>query len=1282
MSKKILLKSWLFLTLISISFGIKAQTSLAAGDISIIGFRSDSDDGFSFVTWVDLADGTEIHFTDNGWYASGSFATSENDMSWANNTGSIIAAGTTIVVTCPSGSSSANIGATTSSLSGISSSGDQIFAYQGSLASPNLIFGVNFDTSDWAADRTSSNNSALPTVLSGANIAFPEIDNAQYTGARTTALISAHQANIADIATNWSSNNDGNSFGALNTTDFTIGAGGGGPVLSPISGLAGMALGEDEINLIWSKPSGVNGTDWDGVVVFISEFPFSNFWTNNAAEASTYSPSFSFMGGTMASADGTNNAYCIYNSAVDANGDIDVDGLTAGTTYYVSAYSYTVEAAADIFSNETATDVTTNTPPANSDIIITGIMDGTLPGGNPKVLEIYAMNAVADLSQYNIQYASNGSSSYNLVTSFDPISLNQGDFYYITTDSAQFNQFMGFSADVVNSSYPNGLFINGDDHVALFRGASPADFVGEFGVDGTGTCWEHLDGWAYRNNNSSPTNSFDCAEWTFSGINALDGETSNATAATPFPTATYGVVAAVNLSITEVMAQSNNPIPSLAGDWFELRNDGTLPLNLAGYSWANSAGTAGTHTFGSVTLQPGLSIVVADVAQADVIDWTNSWMQTANAIPIITNDLFAQGFTDLGMSADVITIWDASNTIQASVTLGISTPGVSVEVVNGMVTGNSVSGINGAYTSTAGEVGSPSDQTPLVITVLNYAISDINGIDASGVSDSDGVYCSIVGVVTSPDYDGNAGYSFYMSDATGSINVFAFNDINNFSANVGDGIRVVGTIDQYNGLLEIVADSITILASGAPVVAIPANAPSELFESSLISIASVSIIDTNQWTNSGSGFNVDVFTAIGDTFAMRVDADINLYGTAVPTSSFELVGIVSQFDNSSPYFDGYQVLPRSTADIIPLPSCALSGISISAITKVATPRSYNVQFSAPAGDLYLLQIRAKGDTTWKSPKSWTNSSLNSQNFLAKAFGADNELRIGVKNAGSWTYGCISTFSADCKPMTVNAIELTSPFCAGDSAILKAIANGGFKGKTFLWNTGETTRFIYGQQGQSYSVVATDEAGCSDSATVTVSSLNTAYTPANFVIVKPNAVSFAGSWSSSNLAAGVSLVGYRIAYRQAGIGASWVNTALSNNTTATVDFTGSGNVSANYDFTVFARVNDNGTIYNTEYACIDRKFYNGTGNKMDLNSNSDALSLNVYPNPTSNILNIDVAAGQAGTIEIMDATGRTVFAVENTDLGTIQVNMTEWSNGVYILRTQGFDLDTTERIIKN
>ena len=61
----------LFMMVVGVN-GVMGQTTLAVGDLSIIGFNSNTPDGFAFVTWVDISNNTYIKFTDNGFLASSS----------------------------------------------------------------------------------------------------------------------------------------------------------------------------------------------------------------------------------------------------------------------------------------------------------------------------------------------------------------------------------------------------------------------------------------------------------------------------------------------------------------------------------------------------------------------------------------------------------------------------------------------------------------------------------------------------------------------------------------------------------------------------------------------------------------------------------------------------------------------------------------------------------------------------------------------------------------------------------------------------------------------------------------------------------------------------------------------------------------------------------------------------------------------------------------------------------------------------------------------------------
>lgn len=176
------------------------------------------------------------------------------------------------------------------------------------------------------------------------------------------------------------------------------------------------------------------------------------------------------------------------------------------------------------------------TAPAN-DIIITGLIDGPLPGGLPKAIELYVVNNIADLSQYGLGSANNGGGTDGEEFTFPAVAATAGSFIYVATESVEFTNFFGFAPDFTNGTAPN---INGDDAVELFYQSNVIDVFGDINVDGTGQPWEYLDGWAYRNNNTGPDGSnFTLANWGFSGINALDGETSNGTAAIPFPAGTF-----------------------------------------------------------------------------------------------------------------------------------------------------------------------------------------------------------------------------------------------------------------------------------------------------------------------------------------------------------------------------------------------------------------------------------------------------------------------------------------------------------------------------------------------------------------------------------------------------------------------------------------------------------------------------------------------------------------------------------------------------------------------
>ena len=172
-----------------------------------------------------------------------------------------------------------------------------------------------------------------------------------------------------------------------------------------------------------------------------------------------------------------------------------------------------------------------------SELVLSGVVDGPLTGGLPKVIQIYVANDIADLSRCGVGSANNGGGSDGQEFTFPAVSASAGDYLYIASESTKFNEFFSFSPNYTHSS----ANINGDDAVELFCDGAVVDTFGDIDVDGSGQAWEFLDGWAHRNVSTGPDGSnFAIANWEFSGKNALDGESTNATAATPFPFSSPG----------------------------------------------------------------------------------------------------------------------------------------------------------------------------------------------------------------------------------------------------------------------------------------------------------------------------------------------------------------------------------------------------------------------------------------------------------------------------------------------------------------------------------------------------------------------------------------------------------------------------------------------------------------------------------------------------------------------------------------------------------------------
>lgn len=167
-------------------------------------------------------------------------------------------------------------------------------------------------------------------------------------------------------------------------------------------------------------------------------------------------------------------------------------------------------------------------------LLITGIFDGPLSGGVPKGVELYVTADIPDLSIYGIGSANNGGGTDGEEFTLSG-SASAGDYIYIASQLAGFEDYFGFAPDFTD----NAAAINGDDAIELFENGTLIDVYGVPTTLGAGEVWDYLDGWAYSMPGRTASPTFDPTEWTYSGVDALEGTTTNDAAATPFPAASF-----------------------------------------------------------------------------------------------------------------------------------------------------------------------------------------------------------------------------------------------------------------------------------------------------------------------------------------------------------------------------------------------------------------------------------------------------------------------------------------------------------------------------------------------------------------------------------------------------------------------------------------------------------------------------------------------------------------------------------------------------------------------
>ncbi len=229
-------------------------------------------------------------------------------------------------------------------------------------------------------------------------------------------------------------------------------------------------------------------------------------------------------------------------------------------------------------------------------------------------------------------------------------------------------------------------------------------------------------------------------------------------------------------------------------------------------------------------------------------------------------------------------------------------------------------------------------------------IIDLHQNDANGSPVMLDQMVTVVGVVTATNQFGNSGPGA-IQDLTAGVAVYGSGFTN--AVQIGDSVKLRAKVTVYNGLLELKFDALStveILKHNCEIVPKVVTLSEiknqkwddvEELEGSLVRVNNVTISGSGYFDGGTSGRNYYISDSTG-TLKMRIDESVNIVGTAIPTEPVDIVAIVAQYEHSSPYSSGYQILPRMIDDIITTP---VPTILTPVVASNITPNSFTVYFT-------------------------------------------------------------------------------------------------------------------------------------------------------------------------------------------------------------------------------------------------------------------------------------------------------------------------------------------------
>lgn len=233
-------------------------------------------------------------------------------------------------------------------------------------------------------------------------------------------------------------------------------------------------------------------------------------------------------------------------------------------------------------------------------------------------------------------------------------------------------------------------------------------------------------------------------------------------------------------------------------------------------------------------------------------------------------------------------------------------------------------------------------------------------------------------------------------------------------------------------------------------------------------------------------------------------------------------------------------------------------------------------------------------------------------------------------------GCYITIDANVyEPAELSVWNMiTDVTCAGgDNGVVDIEVSGGTLPYLYIWSNASANEDLFNAPAGTYTVEVIDGNGCSITQSYTVDE------PANPIIVNGtviNATSPTGTDGSIDVTVTGGSSPYTFDWSNASTGEDLSGIAPG---VYTVEVTDDNNCSASATFTVSFSVG------------VDEEL---------------VANLNLYPNPASNVLNIQAGSATVRSVEVFNMVGQTVYS-QQFNTSSAQIDVTSFSTGMYMIR---------------